>query len=822
MKPIVRQRPNITENLQDLSDRLDQLLDKFVLKNEQRNTYAARLGNGSGVLFIVDENGNQRQGYVWGRVMLPGGMTTMQLRCLKSMPMINSEVYVRLGIDEVMEVIGGNPNASIPFMGEYGSADVGKHASNHSRMGADPLKLQSLQYMPLLTRPNDTPNLNVYVEPYLYPFGIGQAFDGALLDLTSYVPSGTDEQRFVIVGLDVTTNALTVYPGAVATFTYSSGNLRTVPFSRADVAEILVQEDFIPSAAVRLYAGMTRIELFDIFEDCRNWFEVPNRKHNYNATIAPTVDDDVTLGYRRGSFWFVNGTVAFTCYDATPGDADWRAFGTATGGGGNVFESLFVQGTDYQYSLQSGGVVFSRYTNVDIAGVQVNIDRGRGTLDTPLDVQTGDYIEELFFRGYADGGLRNGGILRSEIIDPAPNGTSMATKFTWLVSDIGSVDPAPVFNWTSDLFAFDVPLDVASLTTTERDALTPDNGWLIYNTTTNTFQFRQNGAWVDLGTGSGGIAVEENNVSVVATATTLNLVDFNVEDAGSNQANVYHNLPSVCTGRLTLTSGVGVTTADVTGAGTIYFTSHQAVSGGDNDFQISLYDGTRWKLYLNAQISLALTLTSGSVYDIFIYDNAGTLTLESLVWSSATARATALDTLDGVLIKSGANTRRYLGTIKASGTNTTEDSEANRYVWNYYNQEERSLKKADATASWNSSSTAWQSANSSTANRVNFVIGVERKKVYLMAGILALLDNGDAGAVGIGLDSTSANSAHLTEEGSNSNTSTLNSPIMAVYHGFTGIGSHFLQWLERVRFGTVTYVSAGTVQKSGLVGWVWG
>ncbi len=42
------------------------------------------------------------------------------------------------------------------------------------------------------------------------------------------------------------------------------------------------------------------------------------------------------------------------------------------------------------------------------------------------------------------------------------------------------------------------PLRLASFTTTQRDALTADNGDTIYNTTTNKFQGYANGAWVDL------------------------------------------------------------------------------------------------------------------------------------------------------------------------------------------------------------------------------------------------------------------------------------------------------------------------------------
>ena len=42
------------------------------------------------------------------------------------------------------------------------------------------------------------------------------------------------------------------------------------------------------------------------------------------------------------------------------------------------------------------------------------------------------------------------------------------------------------------------PVNQASFTTAERDALSPVNGDIIYNSTTNKFQGRANGSWVDL------------------------------------------------------------------------------------------------------------------------------------------------------------------------------------------------------------------------------------------------------------------------------------------------------------------------------------
>lgn len=48
---------------------------------------------------------------------------------------------------------------------------------------------------------------------------------------------------------------------------------------------------------------------------------------------------------------------------------------------------------------------------------------------------------------------------------------------------------------TGAVIVKDTPLRLASLTTTQRNALTPTNGDMIYNTTTNQFEIYRNGAW---------------------------------------------------------------------------------------------------------------------------------------------------------------------------------------------------------------------------------------------------------------------------------------------------------------------------------------
>jgi len=185
-----------------------------------------------------------------------------------------------------------------------------------------------------------------------------------------------------------------------------------------------------------------------------------------------------------------------------------------------------------------------------------------------------------------------------------------------------------------------------------------------------------------------------------------------------NGATVTEQDNSVQDFRLTLTTGVPVTTADVTAAATIYCTPYKGN-------RIALYDGTHWNVRSSAEFSLGLgTISSGKPYDVFCYDNAGTPTLEFLAWTNDTTRATALAYQDGILCKTGAVTRRYLGTFYTTATTTTEDSSANRYLWNYYNRVIKKLEYIETTATWAYSTAAWRIRNNSTNNKLSFISGL--------------------------------------------------------------------------------------------------
>jgi hypothetical protein len=267
--------------------------------------------------------------------------------------------------------------------------------------------------------------------------------------------------------------------------------------------------------------------------------------------------------------------------------------------------------------------------------------------------------------------------------------------------------------------------------------------------------------------------------------------------------------------RLSLTSGTPVTTADVTGATTIYCTPLKSNL-------IALYDGSKWNLRASSEFSLALgTLTSGKPYDVFCYDNSGVPTLEFLVWTNDTTRATALAQQDGVYVKSGAATRRYLGTFYTKSATTTEDSAQFRYLYNFYHQFQKPLLRQESTASWNYTTATIRQANGSTSNQVEVMNGLDINLVDLTLN--AIVGSGSAPdlVTAIGLDSTSTVVSANVGGGGNLNNVTLSRT--ACYRGFVGVGRHYLAWLESSSAtGTTTwygsYTGAGGTVKSGLSG----
>lgn len=277
--------------------------------------------------------------------------------------------------------------------------------------------------------------------------------------------------------------------------------------------------------------------------------------------------------------------------------------------------------------------------------------------------------------------------------------------------------------------------------------------------------------------------------------------------------------PLLCQGRLTATSGTPVTTGDVSAATSIYFTPFEGN-------QIDLYDGTRWNRRSFSEITISLSgLTASKPYDVFAYDSSGAVTIETLVWTSATARATNLTTQNGRYVKSGDATRLYLGTfyVNSSG-GQTDDTAKKRNIWNCYHRRRRPIAVTEATATWTYTTATIRQANGSTANQAEVTVGLAESVVDLT--LLAQVRNTNTGVsvfVGIGHDSTTAKI-------SGSLATIITTYVVDVYHVLTtravhqpAVGRHTYAWLEySAATGTSTWAGQldPSLQQSGMTGFV--
>lgn len=305
-----------------------------------------------------------------------------------------------------------------------------------------------------------------------------------------------------------------------------------------------------------------------------------------------------------------------------------------------------------------------------------------------------------------------------------------------------------------------------------------------------------------------------SNVTItIADDSGNDETDVTIAASGGGGTDAY----GTCNGRLTLTTGVPVTTSDVTAAATLYFTPYKGN-------QIGIYDGSSaWSMFTFSEISLSLSgYTASKPYDIWAYVSGGSVTLDSTVWTNDTTRATALALQDGIYIKSGDTTRRYLGTIYiTSAGGVTEDSAAKRYVWNYYNRANRSLVRMETAGSWNYSTTSLQQANNNAANQVNVVVGVTESAIHLSVSVIAQSSGAaQSRRLAFGLDSTTTQIPDA--QAATAYTAAADfQQLTAMYNGMPPVGHHYYAWLERgAGSGTQTWYGSDGSYVNGITGWI--
>lgn len=281
--------------------------------------------------------------------------------------------------------------------------------------------------------------------------------------------------------------------------------------------------------------------------------------------------------------------------------------------------------------------------------------------------------------------------------------------------------------------------------------------------------------------------------------------------------------------RLTLTTGVPVTTSDVTAATTIFCSPYRGN-------RIALFSSAGVAtVYTSAEFSIAVPATTSTMYDVFAFANSGVPTLELLAWTNDTTRATALVlTTTGTYTKTGDLTRRYLGSFRTTAVSgQTEDSITKRYLHNLYNRVRRPMRRVESTTSWTYTTATVRQANAAAANQLDVVVGIADVTINIQ--LQAVANSGSASVgfwVGVGEDSTSTVSADSVGGGGQSNAGDTNATsfLTATMHKYPAVGRHFYVWQEwSIATGTTTWfgtpASAVTTLSgtaNGMTGWIEG
>jgi len=297
------------------------------------------------------------------------------------------------------------------------------------------------------------------------------------------------------------------------------------------------------------------------------------------------------------------------------------------------------------------------------------------------------------------------------------------------------------------------------------------------------------------------VASSATQLGRVAPGTSGNVLTSTGSAWGST-APAATAIASQCDHRLTLTSGLAVTTADVTGASTIYLTPYKGKS-------VALYTGSAWVVYTVAELSISTSGGSASKpHDVFLDENGGTPALAILTWTNGTTRATALTVQDGVLVKTGDTSQRYMGTVYLDGSKNCSDAALFRNVWNYSHRVSKRIHVYDTADSWTYATDTIRQANGNAANKAEITTGGIGDATMAQLNVRCYLSSGTiASVIGFGVDATTAFSASSGIAGQGVGGS---GTIMSASISYTPtVGHGYLAWLENTGAGGGTVGFAG-------------
>jgi hypothetical protein len=352
-------------------------------------------------------------------------------------------------------------------------------------------------------------------------------------------------------------------------------------------------------------------------------------------------------------------------------------------------------------------------------------------------------------------------------------------------------------------------------------------------------------------TSSGDITIDGNGSQTVDGALSftipsgcgcmLNTDGSNWNTDGQN----FNSSQGTPQGRLTLTTGTPVLSSDVTAATSVYYTPYV----GDR-FPIST-NGTTFRSRQISELTLSLVSNhlASTIYDVFLFDNSGTVTIGTgPAWNNSAAGAgsrgsgagtTELQRVHGLWTNKNSMTARngsttysvaanqgtYVGSIFIDGAagqvscHVSYGQSRKWGVWNYYGRVPVTVKAGDGTGSWNYATNTIRAANNSSANSITIFSGLAEDPYDLaiqstITTSTLTNNNSFGGRAGIGFNSTTAFSGYAAEHFiSQSTGGTINSMFLSPsgsYQAAPNIGINVVTALETGLGATGTNTWQGT------------
>jgi len=304
------------------------------------------------------------------------------------------------------------------------------------------------------------------------------------------------------------------------------------------------------------------------------------------------------------------------------------------------------------------------------------------------------------------------------------------------------------------------------------------------------------------------------NVVGPASSVVNNIATYNatngqlIKDSGIAISGIYSssNLPPVpVSARAYLVSASPLADGSSSGNATIYVGPSTGLG------KYHTYDNGSGVLTtaVLTECSLSISgLLSGTAYSLFLYNNAGTWTLEADAWSGVNTPLTYGSDALGRLCKSGSTNKLLVAEFTCDATGTVYNYTGARRLANVFNKIQAALASAITASSWTYTS---QTIRASDANTT---IGQGRIPIFVssvgspfsVAFSCAGSSSASEPIIGIGVDSTTAFSS-----GSVGIYATANADSMTANYSSNSLstGAHYLQMLEAAGAGgTSTFYGA--------------